>query len=1261
MSRARCARAVALPVALVLALVLTSLAAAAARRPLAHPPTTTEPRIAVTAVAWPVSTLLISEVQTGGASASDEFAEIANAGPLAVDLIGLEVVYATSTGSTVTRKATWAASRILDPGRHLLLANAAGIHAGIGDATYSGGFAAAGGAVVLRPIGGSPIDAVAWGDATNGFVEGVAAPAPAAGSSIERQPGGASGNGTDTNVNAADFRIAAPSPQNLASPQTPDPSASPSPSPTVVPSADPGPSGPPVTPTPQPSASIAPTPTPTPVPTATPTPVPTATPTPVSTPSATPASTPTPTPTPTPVPTSTPTPMPTPTSAPTLTPTPTPTPTSAPIVAIVDARAMADGVTVRLAGMLTTDLGAIDSARIGFIQDGTDGIAIRLGAALAAPIPAGRSITINGTLGSYFSLRVVNIDMATIEVGGQGDLPVPLGSTTGGADEALEGLRLAVAGTVTETPTALADGLGVTIDDGSGPLRVVVADPARAGQPIATGDHVAAVGPLGQRDSSGTGLAGYRLHATLPGELVEVAPPSPSPTPVASPTPTPPPSSSPSFAPTPPPAPSQPPTPTPVPTVSPSPTPNPTPSASPSPSPSDTQTISIAEARNGTVGTRVRVGGVVTAEAGRLGTPPLIAIQDSTAGIAVRLADTTPRPAAGTWLELSGKIADPYGQLELRSISAVRAAGQAALPAPLGVDGLSLGETTEGRLVVVEGVAAGRPVKATSGDLTFIVTTTHGPVRIAVDATAGIVPTSVGAGDRLSLTGVAGQRASRKGAPDGYRIWIRGPADIVRLGGPSASPSPSTSPSASPASDGPLRTIAAAILAGSGTVTIEGSITTRASLLDATNRRVIVQDGTAAIEVLLPVGVSAPAVGVRIRVAGEVGRAYGAPRIRAATVRRVGTGVVSPLEIRVAPGAAHEWRLVRVRGDIVEVHRSGDRWTADLLVGGVRIPIVGLAGAGIPSAALATGRTATIVGIVRRPYPTASDRRFAIDPRSPADLTVGGPADGPSASPGSGGSGSASNGSVAPAGSSGPGSVAGGPPEVDLVELVDHVGQAVRVGGLVQSVAVDGFRLDDGTAVASVRLSGAAADLAGSIVVGDALSATGRVELDPAGGTAIVAVDDPAGISLVGDLGGDSAGASPGPFDSTDPNSTGGAPGGAGDPATPAVAARLADLAVPEIGALGLLLVSIASLAVTLLRRRRMRRRWTARIADRLAAFVAGPGSGLGGAPTAPTASMAALTPVPVGGPSGIGPVGASPGRRPRDARQGSDHGSEEG
>ncbi len=172
---------------------------------------------------WPASSgALVAEVVTGGASASDEYVELTNAATSPVDLGGLELVYATSTGSTVTRKATWTSPRPLEPGQHLLVANAAGAYAALADATYSGGFAATGGALAMRPVGGTPIDAVGWGDATNAFVEGVAASAPPAGSSIERRPGGSAGNVTDTNDNATDWLIqAAPEPRNLASPPFP--------------------------------------------------------------------------------------------------------------------------------------------------------------------------------------------------------------------------------------------------------------------------------------------------------------------------------------------------------------------------------------------------------------------------------------------------------------------------------------------------------------------------------------------------------------------------------------------------------------------------------------------------------------------------------------------------------------------------------------------------------------------------------------------------------------------------------------------------------------------------------------------------------------------------------------------------------------------------------------------------------------------------------------------------------------------------------
>jgi len=215
------------------------------------------------AVAWPVSMgLLVSEVQTGGASASDEFVELYNAGASAADLGGLELVYVSSSGASITRKAAWASPALVGPGAHLLVANAAGVHSPAADATYTGGLAATGGAVVLRPAGGTPIDAVAWGDAANAFVEGAAAIAPAAGSSIERLPGGPAGNGVDTNVNRDDLVArAVPGPQNLASPPVVGPAPT-EPPVTHPPATDPPAETPTPTGTPPPAEPPTPTGTP---------------------------------------------------------------------------------------------------------------------------------------------------------------------------------------------------------------------------------------------------------------------------------------------------------------------------------------------------------------------------------------------------------------------------------------------------------------------------------------------------------------------------------------------------------------------------------------------------------------------------------------------------------------------------------------------------------------------------------------------------------------------------------------------------------------------------------------------------------------------------------------------------------------------------------------------------------------------------------------------------------------------------------------
>ncbi len=283
-----------------------------------------------------------------------------------------------------------------------------------------------------------------------------------------------------------------------------------------------------------------------------------------------------------------------------------------------------------------------------------------------------------------------------------------------------------------------------------------------------------------------------------------------------------------------------------------------------------------------------------------------------------------------------------------------------------------------------------------------------------------------------------------------------------------------------------------------------------------------------------------------------------------------------------------------VTGRIESVSKLGERWRAELLVGGARVVVIGQPGAGIPVTTLVEGRMASVTGIVRRPYPTAADQRYAILPRDRTDMRLLG-AGAPAAPATAGGTRS----SAGSAGSDAP-PVPVGAVDADLIDLAAFVGRLVRVGGLVVDLRADGLVLDDGTTVGFVVLRGDALDLLPLLEPDDAINVIGRVE-PSADGLAVV-VDDPGGIIQAGDpvaareTGSDAAAVgSP-------------APATTADPAATTRRATLFD--GPDIGGAGLaglgtlVAVSLASLAVTFGRRAQARRRVAARIADRMAAFV---------------------------------------------------------
>lgn len=1115
-------------------------------------------------VGWPPSSgLLVAEIVTGGVSASDEYVEIANAGEEPADLAGLEVAYATSSGTTVSRKVAWATSLTLAPGQHLLLANAAGSYAAAADAVYSGGIAATGGALVLRATGGAVVDAVGWGDAVNAFVEGSPAPAPAAGQSIERRPGGAGGNLVDTNSNSADLVVnVSPAAQNLAA--VPGPTSSPTAAPTPTPTpADT--SAPTATATPAETPAVTAAPSPTPTQTETPAPTQTATPAPTSPP--TPAPTPTSWPTDIPGPSSTPV----PTASSSVAPAPTERPTTLPAISVAAARALPDGAEVLVEGVLTTALGSLESGRAGFVQDHSGGIALYLDAPYADPPLAGTRVRASGTVASRYGQRTLRVAGASVTPVAPDEMPSPVDALTGLAGEAVEGQRLRVAGLVTEAPSSLSDGLGIMLDDGSGPLRLVVGPAALAGRQVAAGDRLVATGPLGQRDSTGTGIGGYRLFATLPGDLDVLPPPSPSPTAGATQTPAP--------------------TPSPDPQPSSAPGPSSSPSVSPPPARSP---LTVGEARRVAVGRTAWVRGVVTAEAGRLGVAGLLVIGDATGGLPTRLAADMPPPARGTLVEVRGVIAAPYGQTELRVVPdglAVLGVGEA--PPPLALAAGAVGEAVEGRLVSVEGVLAASPARSTGGDVSLLAKGADGvSLKVIASAASGVDARLLRKGASATFTGIVGQRASRAGALDGYRLWLRDTRDVASALAPGASPTPSSPGPGSSAAPAPEPILTARLRDGA-TVTVVGTVTAGRTLLDATGRRTVIEDATGAIELYLATPDPEVRLGAQVRVTGVIGRAWGAPRLRARSVVVVGQATPTVLDLHTTPGPAAEWRLVRISGTLLGVRRSGGRWVAELDTGtGGRVPVIALAGAAIPAPAVAPGRWATVTGIVRRPYPTASDRRYAVLPRAPSDVVLGsaaGAGRGPVRSSVAARAGS-SGGQAAPAASEAP--------RADLRDLGARVGQRVRVGGLVVEVADDGFRLDDGTATGRIVLEGGAADLAVLVGVGDALDASGRVE-DRDG--AVLVVREAADLVLGGDPSGEVAAPSPVVLAALTVASV-----------PPSAGVRPPADGMPGPAALGSILACLAALTVAAAvgaRRLRARRHLLERVRRRLDA-LAGPDSG---------------------------------------------------
>jgi uncharacterized protein YdeI (BOF family) len=153
-----------------------------------------------------------------------------------------------------------------------------------------------------------------------------------------------------------------------------------------------------------------------------------------------------------------------------------PAPDEEVVVAISEARGLAEGSTATVDGVVTVAPGTFNSAtgEQGFaLQDDTGGIYVSLPDALDLDLDT--RVRVTGTLAQAAQQTVLNAKAASVTALGEAGAVGPRDVTTGEVGEPVEGLLVRVGGRVTK---AVEDdqpyGFKVYIDDGSGEIQVFV-------------------------------------------------------------------------------------------------------------------------------------------------------------------------------------------------------------------------------------------------------------------------------------------------------------------------------------------------------------------------------------------------------------------------------------------------------------------------------------------------------------------------------------------------------------------------------------------------------------------------------------------------------------------------------------------------------------------------------------------------------------------------------------------------------------------
>ncbi|HEX7490134.1 MAG TPA: lamin tail domain-containing protein [Candidatus Limnocylindrales bacterium] len=498
----------------------------------------------------------------------------------------------------------------------------------------------------------------------------------------------------------------------------------------------------------------------------------------------------------------------------------------------------------------------------------------------------------------------------------------------------------------------------------------------------------------------------------------------------------------------------------------------------PAPTGESVEVLPIDSARALSIGAEVHVAGVATSEVGLAG-DGIFALQDSSGGIFVRPPVGTEGIKPGDLVEVQGTLAAPYGQLEIRNLGRIEVGAVEKEPVASPASLADVGEATEGSLIMITGSVDS--VQTDGGRLTIALSDGITSVRVLADPPAGILRTDVARGDVVDVIGVVGQHASATGRLDGYRLWPRDRTDLV-VERPDQTDPPVSLPD--PTETSVYYDLASALGMRGAEVDVEAVVTAQAGLANIAGPTIVVDDGSAALAVVLPTGAVAPGIGMRVRVTGKVGRWQGGPTILATRVESEGEMAdVAPRSTAGPLDSSLEWQLVRVCGRVTAYTPAGSRWVLEIATAGHQILVLGEPATGISMSKSAVGRLAVVIGIVRRSSSDSST--FQLLPRVATDLRLGSAASTAAAT------------TAGSARSSASGRVEGAQ-AIEIGSVSAYLGKSVIVTGLVLETAEGTATVDDGTG--SVRVGGPdAADAISAMTPGDAVEVAGVVGRDAQG------------------------------------------------------------------------------------------------------------------------------------------------------------------